>query len=127
MTAPVIHLNGWPGCGKRTFGRVLADRIGGRLIDNHLILDPAVALFPRRSPEAAALREAVRDVVHGAALTLPNNIPLVLTDALSEDDHHLAVPSIAFAARRGAPFLPVLLDLDAGENARRLTAPERFG
>ncbi|MEM7491133.1 MAG: hypothetical protein AAF390_18620, partial [Pseudomonadota bacterium] len=47
--------------------------------------------------------------------------------ALSEDDHHLAVPSIAFAARRGAPFLPVLLDLDAGENARRLTAPERFG
>ncbi|MEM7711530.1 MAG: nucleoside kinase [Pseudomonadota bacterium] len=127
MTAPVIHVNGWPGCGKRTIARALTERIKGRLLDNHLILDPAIALFARGTSEQKALREAIRGLLYEAVLTLPAEVPIVLTDALSEDDHDLVAPAIDLAERRGAPFRPILLDLDGPDNARRLTASDRRG
>ena len=125
MTGPIIHINSWPGAGKRTIAKELVQLVGGRLLDNHLILDPATALFPRGTPEAAALREAVRKVLFDAALTLPPDVPIVLTDALSDDDHHLAAPSLDLARQRKAPFVPVVLDLDPDENSRRLTVLAR--
>lgn len=34
----IIHINGWPGCGKLTIGRELAKRLGARLLDKHTII-----------------------------------------------------------------------------------------
>ena len=58
----VIHINGWPGSGKRSIGQILATQIGGRLLDNHAMLNPAEALFSRFDPLHRELHRAVRDI-----------------------------------------------------------------
>ena len=127
--APVIHIGGWPGAGKRTIGRIVADRLGGRLIDNHLMLDAARALYARGTPGSVALREEVREVILSHARRLPADVPLILTDALADEPEAgpLFRPSVALARDRTAPLLPFVLDLSLEENQRRLTDPSRLG
>ena len=127
MSAPIIHIGGWPGSGKRTIAVHLRDRIGARLIDNHLILNPASALFARGTPERAALRERLRAVMYDAALLLPADVPLILTDALAESDRHskLVTPTLTLAKARGADLLPFVFNISPAENLRRLTDPAR--
>ncbi|WP_417523876.1 AAA family ATPase [Marinovum sp.] len=127
MTAPVIHLCGWPGSGKATIGRCLAAALGGRLIDNHLMLDPASALFDRSDPRHARLREGLRRAIYDAARGLPEDVALVVTDALAETerDRQLFAPTEALAQARGAPLLAVTLAISPEENLRRLTDPPR--
>lgn len=127
--APVIHLNGYPGCGKQTIGRVLARQIGGRLLHNHLALDAARALFGRGTPGHGALRAEITAALCRAALGLPPEVPLVVTNALadSEDDRALMAPFEALAEARGAPFRMVTLAVSEAENRRRLCDPARQG
>ncbi|MBB96282.1 MAG: nucleoside kinase [Rhodobacteraceae bacterium] len=127
MAVPVIHICGWPGSGKATIGRILAQRLGGRLIDNHLSLDPASALFARGDPGHAPLRATIRAAIDAAAIALPPDVPLVVTDALSDDpvDDILFAPTRDLARAREAPLLCVTLDLSADENRRRLADPSR--
>jgi len=40
----IIHINGRPGSGRRSIGQIPAALIGGRLLDNHTMLNPAEAL-----------------------------------------------------------------------------------
>lgn len=127
MKAPIIHINGWPGTGKATIGRILAARLGGRLIDNHLMLDPAGALFDRGDPRHAQLRADIRDLIHAAALTLPADVPLIVTDALASMDEALFAPTRALAQARGAPLICFILDITPEENRARLTDPRRTG
>lgn len=56
------HINGWPGTGKRTIGKLVAGRIGGRLLDNHVMLNPAEALFERWDPLHAPMSDVVGEV-----------------------------------------------------------------
>ncbi|MEL6840285.1 MAG: AAA family ATPase [Pseudomonadota bacterium] len=125
--APVIHIGGWPGSGKRTIGQTLADLCGGRLLDNHIFLDAACAVFERGTDECARLREEVRAVVLRAALKLPVQVPVILTDALSDADEDFALfkPTLDFARDRGAPLRAVVLEIDEAENLARLTHPDR--
>ncbi len=123
----VVHINGWPGSGKLTIARLLADRLGARLIDNHLLLNPAEALFRRGEPGHAMLYAETRALVLRHAATLPANLPLVFTDALSDDAadtaRFAACESLALA--RGNRCVSVVLEVDATENERRLAAPDR--
>lgn len=125
--APVIHIGGWPGSGKRTIGRALAERCEGRLLDNHIFLDAARAVFDRGTEECAGLREEVRAVILRAALELPVHVPVILTDALSDSDEDFALfkPSLAFARDRGAPLRAFVLEIDEAENLARLTHSDR--
>ncbi|MEO0917923.1 MAG: AAA family ATPase, partial [Pseudomonadota bacterium] len=125
--APVIHIGGWPGSGKRTIGRALADLCGGRLLDNHVFLDAALAVFDRGTQDCARLREDVREVILRAALTLPSHVPIILTDALSdsEADYALFKPTLDFAKDRAAPLRAVVLEIDEAENLARLTHMDR--
>ena len=127
MTAPIIHICGWPGSGKATIGRALATHLNGRLIDNHLMLDPASALYGRDEPEHAALRAAVREAIFAAARDLPDHVALVMTDALADSDADKALfaPTQKLAHDRGADLLPITLEIDAVENRKRLTDPTR--
>ncbi|MEM6758350.1 MAG: nucleoside kinase [Pseudomonadota bacterium] len=128
--APIIHIGGWPGAGKQAVGRIVADRIGGRLIHNHLMLDAARALYARDTPESKALREEVRGVILAHARALPPEIPIVLTDALSAgnaDAARLFQPTLDLARDRGAPLVCFVLELSVEENVARLTEPARFG
>ncbi|MGB3556871.1 MAG: AAA family ATPase [Jannaschia sp.] len=125
--APVVHICGWPGSGKRTIGKALCRRIGGRLIDNHLILDAAAALFKRGTRESSDLRETLRQVLYDAARTLPAEVPLILTDALSDSatDRPLIEPTLELARDRRARLVPIVLTVEIAENRRRLLDPAR--
>lgn len=55
----IVHLDGRPGSGKRTIGAILAARSGARLLDVHVMLNPAEAPFEHDDPLHATLYEAV--------------------------------------------------------------------
>jgi predicted kinase len=62
----IIVLNGFPGVGKYTILKEVqallpADK-SPRLIDNHLLIDPAAALYPGRGVHHHELRHAIRGV-----------------------------------------------------------------
>jgi thymidylate kinase len=123
----IIHINGWPGCGKLTIARLLAKRLDGKLLDNHTLLNPAEALFDRADPLHASLRREVRASVLGHAARLKPGTLLVLTDALSNDptDQAFFDDYRTLAAKRGARLISVVLDCDHDENVRRLNSPGR--
>ncbi|PCD69780.1 AAA family ATPase [Rhizobium phaseoli] len=123
----IVHINGWPGTGKLTVGRLLAKSLGARLIDNHMLLNPAEALFARSNPLHASLREQVRRAVFDHAVRADPAESFVFTDALADDADDSATFSwyVDLAAARGADLVAVLLDCAPEENARRLVSPGR--
>lgn len=46
----LIHINGWPGTGKRTIGERLARLLDARFLHNHLILDLIDTCSDRGAP-----------------------------------------------------------------------------
>ncbi|WP_171129226.1 MULTISPECIES: nucleoside kinase [unclassified Ruegeria] len=127
--APVIHIGGWPGVGKMTIGRILAETLGGRLIHNHLMLDAARAIYARNTPESVAMREEVRHLIFDHARRLPKDVPIVLTDALADEPAALPLfqPTLDLANDRNAPLYLFVLDSSVEENQRRLRDPSRKG
>lgn len=123
----IIHLNGWPGVGKLTIARLLRDRLGGRLLDNHTVYNVAFALTTFRSSEFYMAARAVRDVAFECALAVPPDIPLIMTNAISNSDwgreNWEAVR--ALARRRNVRLFAVTLFCDEAEQARRMASAER--
>ena len=77
----IIELSGHGGVGKLTIGRILAERIGARLLDNHTIYNPAFATTEFRSPEFYETVQAVRAITFDRAAKLPPRTPIVITMA----------------------------------------------
>ncbi|MBX5174651.1 AAA family ATPase [Rhizobium sp. NZLR1b] len=123
----IVHINGWPGTGKLTVGRLLAERLGARLIDNHTLLNPAEALFSRSDPLHASLRGQIRQAFFDHAVRADPAESFVFTDALSDDADDSAVFSWYrdLAAARGVNLVAILIDCAPEENARRLASPGR--
>ena len=123
----IVHINGWPGCGKLTIARVLTKMLDGRLVDNHTLLNPAECLFDRGDPGHGKLRKAVRFLVFEHMVELPTNKALVFTDALADGDWDRAMfeDCRRLAAKRGARLVSAVLSCDADENRRRLVSPAR--
>jgi hypothetical protein len=118
----ILHINGWPGCGKLTIARIVAARLKARLLDNHILLNPAEALFERDNPLHRSLRYKIREVVLSHAAQLAPDVPIVFTDALADDagDAALFDEYRALARARLARLVAVVLDCDPEENVRRL-------
>ncbi len=123
----VVHINGWPGSGKLTIARHLAERLGARLADNHTLINPAEALFARGDPLYRSLRSAVRKSVFEHLAKAPAEQSFVFTDALSDDaaDARAFEDCAALARQRGARFIAVVIDCDIEENLKRLTRAGR--
>lgn len=126
-TGLVVHINGWPGCGKLTIARHLAERRGARLVDNHTLINPAEALFEHSNPLYRSLRAAIRASVFEHLLKAPAEQSFVFTDALSDDaaDTRAFQDCAELARRRGARFVAVVMDCDVEENLKRLTRAGR--
>lgn len=129
-TAPaslIVHINGWPGTGKLTIARHLAEHLGARLADNHTLINPAEALFVRGTPLYRSLRATVREAVldHVRRADAPQSF--LFTDALSDDefDSRAFDDYARLAADRGARFVAVVLDCSMEENLKRLTRAGR--
>lgn len=123
----IIHMNGWPGTGKLTIARILAHRLSARLLDNHTLMNPAEALFARRDPLYASLRQEIRRVAFEHIGRAPTPETFIFTDALSDDDGDTKTFEAYrdLAAKRGARLVAVVLDCALEENLRRLAAPGR--
>ena len=126
----IINLNGWPGVGKLTIGLELADLLGARLLDNHSLLNIAIALTDYPSAAYYEAVRALRDVAFRCALALPPGTPLVLTSVNATggstgfaEQHWVAVRNLA--AQRGVPLVAITLECEPDERARRVVQPER--
>lgn len=123
----IVHINGWPGTGKLTIARHLAEHLGARLADNHTLINPAEALFARGTPLYRSLRATVRTAVLDHVRQAEAQQSFLFTDALSDDefDSRAFNDYATLAADRGARFVAVVLDCSMEENLKRLTRAGR--
>ncbi len=124
----IVELSGHAGVGKFTIGRILAELLGAKLLDNHTIYNPAFAITEFRSPEFYETVRAVREVAFARAAQLPPNVPLILTTAPGTNrtwgaEWQSAIR--ALADRRSCKLLAVHLVCGIDEHRRRLETPER--
>jgi hypothetical protein len=97
--------------------------------DNHLTIDPALAVYPERGTEYRQFRASLRRSAFSAFQKLPEqNLVLVLTDCLGDNVVDAAAFSehIEIARARGVPFLSFTIDCDDADVLRhRVTEPDR--
>ena len=127
----IVHLNGWPGTGKLTVGRSLAQRLDGLLLDNHAILNVPAALTAPGSPEFHETARAVRTVAFDRILALPAGKTVVLTNVVARggtssgflEENWQAV--VQLVARRGCDLFAVTLTCSPEANAERIVRADR--
>lgn len=125
----IININGQPGIGKLTIGRLLAEQLKAKLLDNHSIYNVALALTEFRSDAFYETVRAVRDVAYERLLTLPREMPVVLTNWFAQDSRWAAEnwnELSVLAQRRGAPLFHIVMSCSPEENKRRIQTPERL-
>ena len=121
------------GVGKLTIGRLVAERLGCRLVDNHYWLNPIFGLIEQDGvtplPKIVwPLIEQLRDVVFNTIATVsPPDWGFVFTHQVTAaaKDWTLTDAIASLAARRKAHVLGVQLTCGPEELARRVTRPER--
>lgn len=123
----LIHLNGWPGVGKLTVGRLLQASIGGHLLDNHTIYNVAFKLTVFRSPEFYETVRAVRNIAFSRITQLPAGTPVIMTNGLGDSEWGKEnwEEIRRLAERSGSPLFSVILTCDPQEHMQRMTSPER--
>jgi len=126
----IIHLNGWPGAGKKTIGLILAEALKARFIHNHLLHDVGIVCAGIDSPDRWTVYENVRSAAYAALVKRPPKEIFVMTNALCktaprevEAWHHV----VDLALSRGVPLVPVVLEVEAAENIRRVQSADRVG
>jgi hypothetical protein len=130
-------LTGFPGSGKLTVARSLAEQIeaGGdtvRIIDNHWINNPILGLIdqdgvtPLPREVWARVGEVADAVIRTVKELTPRSWHVIFTaylDGVTDVDFVPGLESVA--AARSSEFVPVRLRVDPDENARRIVSPER--
>lgn len=129
----VVFMLGYPGMGKRTVGRYLAELLDGVLVDNALINRPLLELFRWDGIEplpteiwerVVPIREAVLRTIEELA---PSSNSYVFTNVIEEGptaaDEYEALRSLA--RRRGSLFLSVMLTCDIDVQVSRIDNPDR--
>ncbi|KAI9795716.1 MAG: hypothetical protein M1833_006885 [Piccolia ochrophora] len=130
MDPTIVYINGYPGVGKLTVARELSKLISNsKIIDNHHLIDPVAMVYDRTMPEYQPLRRAVREAVLSsiAKSSSTKDVTWICTDQQSSGSVGSAVAlDYAWAAEtRGCRLISVILNCEAEENERRLTAPGR--
>lgn len=123
----LIHINSWPGAGKKTIGQILAKAIGARFFHNHLLLDLVESCCERDDPGWQPLYDDVRSRAYETLAGKARGESLVLTNAMASGEMPLWSKISDLAARRGDDLVPVVLHISPPENRRRLEDPARIG
>jgi gluconate kinase len=126
----IIHLNGWPGVGKKTIGTALSNRLAARFIHNHVLHDVAIVCAGLQGAHRWELYEEVRYAAYKILARHPRSEVFVMTNALCngaprEEQAWKHVVDLAMA--RKVPLVPVVLEASASELRRRVQSPERVG
>lgn len=86
----VVLLNGFPGTGKLTIATKMKSYFPEdtvRLVDNHLLIDPAQAIYPGRGAAHCELRQKIREVAFAAVRKIAEEGKTVLmTVCLADND-----------------------------------------
>src|SRR5262249_50019631 len=126
----IIHLNGWPGVGKKTIGSVLANHLRARFIHNHLLHDVALVCTSFDDPDRWILYELVRQAAYASLRKRPLTEIFVMTNALCKNaPREIKAWSyvVELAISRNVPLIPVVLEATSDELVRRLQSADRIG
>lgn len=129
-TGMIIFLNGFPGVGKLTIGKLLTKLIpSSRLIDNHLMIDPAESIEPHRSqPEYRKIRQLIRESVIKSMILVPQeDVKFIITSCKGNilDDLEVVFEFVEVARKRNAQFVFVNLACDMDVNLARAQSKDR--
>lgn len=124
----IIHLNGWPGAGKLTVGRILVRNLGGCLVDNHTLHNVAASLCDRGTSEYWKIYYQVRETAYAQMRAMPPSQVFVMTNALTRESEREVEAWEAIkqlAADRADTLVAITLDCSLEENVRRVQGEER--
>ena len=134
LTGTIIYIVGPPGVGKYTIGRLLAERLGCKLVDNHYWLNVIFSLVEQDGvtplpqtiwPLAGQVRSAVLETISTLS---PLHWSFIFTHAALDDPSELRIFEEIknVAQRRGSRMVIVRLSCrNSNELARRVAMPER--
>jgi chloramphenicol 3-O-phosphotransferase len=121
----LLFLHGAPAAGKLTVAKALLGMVPGRLFDNHVAIDLALAIFDFGAP---GFWELVHDVrCSGIDAAAERGVALVVTTFcyVEPDDRSQHEDFEAIMRRHGGELLPVFLHCSGEEAARRVGNPDR--
>lgn len=127
----VIVLNGFPGTGKLTIATKMRSYFAEdtvRLIDNHLLIDPAQAIYPGRSAAHCELRRKLREVAFDAIRKIAQEGKTVLMTAClvdNEADVKIFEEHISIVRNTHIPIYWLNLGCDRYVLEKRVTSKER--
>ncbi|KAJ5242165.1 uncharacterized protein N7469_000492 [Penicillium citrinum] len=130
--APLIWINGFPGSGKLTVAKVFKQLTSDDtiILDNHQLIDPVEARFPRLHPEYQKERHLYRQAVFKEHVYNKANLSkiVVFTDFQSNNElgRDTATEYKICAMESGRVFLPVYLICDLNTNLKRVNTIERI-
>lgn len=132
LHGPFIYINGYPGVGKLTIANELSKLIpNSKVVDNHLLIDPAAAVLDRSDPEYQDLRKTIRQGVLDKIATTKStkDVTFIFTDQQSSNELGAMVAKEYqdAAFKRGCRFITVVLKCDLKENVRRMEGESRVG
>jgi uncharacterized membrane protein len=127
MRGIIVHINGWPGVGKYSIGRIAADELGARLVPNHAINAAGFALAEFDTPVFRKVVRQVRSLVYEEIVSAAAEARFILTSVLIEDEADAALfESIqSLATRRNCAFMAVTLHCSLDLNCKRLDTDAR--
>ncbi|KAL9029067.1 MAG: hypothetical protein Q9196_002649 [Gyalolechia fulgens] len=118
-------------CRKHTIARALATQLGPnvRIVHNHLHIDLAEAILPRSSVDYEDLRRGLREVTLRTLIESEDtwDYIYIFTDFQTSDPlgGTVAEEYRSAALNRRCIFIPIILDCDVEENARRMMSVDR--
>jgi hypothetical protein len=129
----IIFLNGFLGVGKLTIARAIKDNLPAdatRLIDNHILIDPAEAIIPGRGPAHKKLRQRIRCVAFEALteeMVSQPNLKVIMTGGLVDNPEDTAILAehLRIAKYANVPFCLIDITCDREEHGQRLETPAR--
>lgn len=135
MKNVVVYLVGPPGVGKYTVGKLIADRIAAKLLDNHFWCNPIFEVVePDGAPFPAGVWDRANDVrsavLETVALFGPAGRNYVFTHAVSDPGGHpidwvIAGQILWVVERRRASLLVVRLVCGEEQLCERISSEER--
>lgn len=135
MKNAIVYLVGPPGVGKYTVGKLIADRISGKLLDNHFWSNPIFEVVePDGTPFPAGVWDRANDVrsavLETVALFGPAGRNYVFTHAVSDPggdpiDWIIAGQILWVRERRRASLLVVRLACGEEQLRGRISSEER--
>lgn len=125
----IVHINGWPGVGKNTIGKIVSQQLNARFIHNHVLHDVALACAGYGDADRWPLYEQVRSAAYDVLKRRPKTEIFVMTNALCTGEaKEIAAWSrvVELAIDRSAMLIPIVLTADVDELSKRVASAERL-